>query len=118
LLRAPTFGLGTSDQAIPSQCIINVTVLLPKTPEYPTAQTSLPLPVTALRIAPPPGSGLEMKFQQAPAPSPLFALRTLAFLVTILSGNALEKEKNTAKQAIATMPGVKRRAFTMVCCAY
>jgi hypothetical protein len=38
--------------------------------------------------------------------------------VTIFSGNALDNEKNTAKQTIATMLGVKRRAFTMICCAY
>ena len=39
-----------------------------------------------------------MTFQQPASPSPLFALRILAFLVAMLSGNALENEENTCKR--------------------
>jgi len=38
----------------------------------------------------------------------------LEFLMAMLSDNALESQKSTAKERIAIMPEVQRRAFTMV----
>src|SRR5437870_993444 len=54
--------------------------------------------------------GLEIRFQQQASSSPFFALRMFEFLPAMLFGN----ERSTAKERIATMPGVKLRAFTMV----
>ena len=58
--------------------------------------------------------GLEIRFQQQASSSPFFALRMFEFLLAMLFGNAIGNERSTAKERIATMPGVKLHAFTMV----
>ncbi len=73
----------------------------------PTAQTSLPLPVTALRLfVCVPTLGLEITFQQPTSPS--FSFTTLKFLMAMLAGETLANEKSTAKKQ------TRFRAFTDV----
>src|ERR1043166_576414 len=51
LPSAPGLGLGTTDHALPFQCSVSVWLGVNCPLEYsPAAQTSLPLPVTALRL--------------------------------------------------------------------
>src|SRR5437667_332779 len=116
----PGLGLGISDHALPSQCIVSVRkVAVPNKSYSPTAHTSLPLPVTAprsfifsfalgLSTAAQEGRqvpvgvellavlavGLEIMFQQPLPPSLFPALRTLVFPVVAVFGDALENEEN------------------------